>query len=112
MNTAFRAVRVLLRVVGALAALPAALLAVGVLLLYIPTNHSDVIVRTVFRVDRYISGAFGHLFALKSARASVGLDWVVAALAWLAVAAVLRAVASRLPARIGTGAVTAGDRAG
>lgn len=110
MSAALRGGRLVLRVASAVAAIPAAVLAVGVLLLYVPTHHQDVIVRAVFRVDRHAAGAFGQLFAFKSAKASVGLDWVVAALAWLLFAAMLRAAAARLPARLpgrgrpGTGA--------
>jgi hypothetical protein len=79
----------LARVVHAIAALVAAILVLGILLVVLKANHSNGIVKAVEDAARFLAGPFKSLFNLSSHRAEVAVNWGIAAVVWYALGRVI-----------------------
>jgi hypothetical protein len=61
-------------------------LAVGIVLVVLGANHSNELVKAVHSAAQFLAGPFDGLFTLHSRRATVALDWGIAAVVWYVVA--------------------------
>jgi len=64
----------------------ALILVAGILLVVLGANHSNAVVKAVHSAARFLAGPFDGLFKLHSRRATVAVDWGIAAVVWYAVA--------------------------
>ena len=66
--------------------LVALVLIVGVLLVVLGASHSNELVKAVHSAARFLAGPFDGLFKLRDPKASIAVDWGIAAVVWYAVA--------------------------
>jgi hypothetical protein len=74
----------LARLVHLLAAIVAAILVAGILLVVLKANPSNEIVKAIHDAARFLAGPFNSLFNLSSHRAEVAVNWGIAAIVWYA----------------------------
>jgi hypothetical protein len=67
----------------------ALILVVGILLVVLGANQSNELVKAVHSAARFLAGPFDGLFKLHSRRATIAVDWGIAAVVWYAVARLL-----------------------
>src|SRR5262245_484265 len=63
----------------------AAVLVAGILLVVLGASSSNDLVRAVHDAARFLAGPFDGLFKLSSHKATIAVDWGIAAVAWYAV---------------------------
>jgi hypothetical protein len=76
----------LARVVLLIGTIVALVLIAGILLVVLGANHSNALVKAVHSAAQFLAGPFDNLFKLHSRRATVAVDWGIAAVVWYAVA--------------------------
>ena len=79
----------LARLVTLIAALVAALLVIGILLVVLGANQSNTLVDALMDAARWLAGPFRDLFTFDSHKTTVAVNWGIAAVAYLAVARLL-----------------------
>jgi hypothetical protein len=57
-------------------------LVVGIALVVLGANHSNELVKAVHSAAQFLAGPFDGLFTLHGHRATVALDWGIAAVVW------------------------------
>jgi hypothetical protein len=77
------------RLVHLVAAVVAAILVLGILLVVLKANGSNDIVKWVEDAARWLAGPFRGLFNLSSHKAEVALNWGLAAVVWYAIGRVI-----------------------
>ena len=75
----------------------ALILVAGILLVVLGANHANEVVKTVHSAARFLAGPFDGLFRLNSHKASVAVDWGIAAVVWYAVARLIGRFILRRP---------------
>lgn len=83
------------RVVKAIAGIVAAIIVAGILLVVLEANKSNDIVAAVLDAARWLVGPFKGVFDLDSAKATVAVNWGLAAVVYLAVAALIARLVAR-----------------
>ena len=76
----------LARVVLLVGTVVALILIAGILLVALGANHSNDVVKAVHSAAKFLAGPFDGLFKLHSRKATVAVDWGIAAVVWYAVA--------------------------
>ena len=74
--------RVLARVVGAVTAIVALILLVGIALVLLKANQSNELVGLVRDAAGWLAGPFDQMFTLDRPRTELAVNWGVAALVW------------------------------
>jgi hypothetical protein len=64
----------------------ALILVVGILLVVLGASTSNELVKAIHSAARFLAGPFDGLFKLHSHKASIAVDWGIAAVVWYAVA--------------------------
>jgi hypothetical protein len=80
--------------VGTIVAL---ILVVGILLVVLGANHSNEIVKAVRSAAKFLAGPFDGLFKLDSHKATIAVDWGIAAVVWYALARLIARLILRRP---------------
>jgi len=62
----------------------ALVLVVGILLVVLEANTSNAIVKAVHDAASFLAGPFDNLFTLDSHKATIAVDWGIAAVVWYA----------------------------
>jgi hypothetical protein len=75
----------LARIVTLVAAVVAAIVVIGILLVVLGANQSNELVKAVMDAARWLAGPFRDLFSLDSHKATVAVNWGIAAVVYLAV---------------------------
>jgi hypothetical protein len=75
----------LARMVTLVAAVVAAIVVIGILLVVLGANQSNDLVKAVMDAARWLAGPFRDLFSLDSHKATVAVNWGIAAVVYLAV---------------------------
>ena len=88
----------LARLVRLAAGIVAAIIVAGILLVVLKANPTNDIVSAVHDAAKALVGPFDGMFSLDSAKATIALNWGIAALVYL----ILGALIARLIALIGT----------
>jgi hypothetical protein len=79
----------LARLVHLLAAVVAAILVIGIVLVLLKANPSNGIVNAIHDAARFLAGPFRNLFNLSSHKAEVAVNWGIAAIVWYAVGRII-----------------------
>jgi hypothetical protein len=87
----------LARIVQLAAGVVAAIIAAGILLVVLEANPSNDIVSAVHDAAKDLAGPFDGMFTLDSAKATIAVNWGIAAVVYLVVGALV----ARLIAAIG-----------
>jgi hypothetical protein len=74
------------RAVIAAGSLVALILIVGILLVVLGASHSNELVKAAHSAARFLAGPFDGLFKLHDRKATIAVDWGIAAVVWYAVA--------------------------
>jgi hypothetical protein len=74
----------LARLVHLVAAIVALIIVVGILLVVFGANSSNTIVSDIHDAARWLAGPFKNLFSLSSHKATVAVNWGIAAIVWYA----------------------------
>ena len=64
----------------------ALILVAGILLVLLGANHSNEIVKAVHSAAKFLAGPFDGLFKLDSHKATIAVDWGIAAVVWYGLA--------------------------
>jgi hypothetical protein len=75
----------LARIVILVATVVALVLVVGILLVVLGANSSNAIVKAVHDAAKFLAGPFDNLFKLDNHKATIAVDWGIAAVVWYAV---------------------------
>jgi hypothetical protein len=92
---AISARRTLARVIGGVAAIVALILMVGIVLVLLKANESNVLVGAIRDAAAWLAGPFDQMFTFDRKRTETAVNWGVAAAVWL----VLGRLLARLIAR-------------
>jgi hypothetical protein len=87
------------RLIRTLGWIVAAIIVAGILLFVFSANPHNALVSDIHDAAAWLVGPFKNLFSLSSAKATVALNWGIAAIVYLAVAHVLAGLAMRAPGR-------------
>jgi hypothetical protein len=74
----------LARMVTLVAAVVAAIVVIGILLVVLGANQSNELVKAIMDAARWLAGPFRDLFSLDSHKATVAVNWGIAAVVYLA----------------------------
>ncbi len=77
------------RIVNLIARVIAAILVAAILLVVLEANRSNEIVEAVLDAGRFLAGPFKDMFDLENAKTQVAVNYGIAAVAYLAVAALI-----------------------
>ena len=89
---------VIARVVRTIAAIVAAVIVAAILLRLLGANSHNVIVGDIHDAGRALAGPFKGLVSTSSAKASMAVNWGIAAVVYLAIAHLIaRLIASTVP---------------
>jgi hypothetical protein len=72
------------RLVILVATVVALVLVAGILLVVLGANSSNAIVKAVHDAARFLAGPFDGLFKLSNHKATIAVDWGIAAVVWYA----------------------------
>ena len=75
----------------------ALILVAGILLVVLGANHSNEIVKAVHSAAKFLAGPFDGLFKLSSHKATIAVDWGIAAVVWYALARLIARLILRRP---------------
>jgi hypothetical protein len=75
----------LARLVTLVAAVVAAILVIGILVVVLGANHSNTLVQASTDAARWLAGPFRGLFTFDSHKITVAVDWGIAAVVYMAV---------------------------
>lgn len=87
---------VLARAVRIVTGLAALIIVVAIVLRVASANPGNVIVRDIHDVANTLVGPFKNVFSLKNPKASIAVNWGLAALVWLIVGGVIASLISRI----------------
>jgi hypothetical protein len=73
------------RLVMLVAGVVAAIVVIGILLVVLGANQSNELVKAVMDAARWLAGPFRDLFTLNSHKATVAVNWGIAAVVYLVV---------------------------
>jgi hypothetical protein len=96
-GAAFIAAESLARIVRLAAGVIAAIIAAGIILVVLKANPTNEVVNAVHDAARALVGPFDGMFTLDSSRATIALNWGIAAVVYL----IIGALVARLIAMIG-----------
>lgn len=83
------------RAIRAVAGLVALIIVAGILLVVLDANASNSIVNAVLDAARWLVGPFKGLFSLDSHKATVAVNWGLAALIYFAIGALIARLVAR-----------------
>lgn len=83
------------RVVRAIAGLVAAIIVIGILLVLFEANAGNDIVNALLDAARWLVGPFKGIFDLDSHKATVAVNWGLAAVVYFAIGALIARLAAR-----------------
>jgi hypothetical protein len=75
----------LARVVTLVAAIVAGIVVIGILLVVLGANQSNELVKAVMDAARWLAGPFRDLFSLNGHKATIAVNWGIAAAVYLVV---------------------------
>jgi hypothetical protein len=75
----------------------AVILVAGILLVVLGANHANEIVKAVRSAAKFLAGPFDGLFKLDSHKATIAVDWGIAAVVWYALARLIARFILRRP---------------
>jgi hypothetical protein len=75
----------LARVVTLVAAIVAGIIVIGILLVVVGANQSNELVKAVMDAARWLAGPFRDLFSLNGHKATIAVNWGIAAAVYLVV---------------------------
>ena len=75
----------LARVVTLVAAIVAGIVVIGILLVVVGANQSNELVKAVMDAARWLAGPFRDLFSLNGHKATIAVNWGIAAAVYLVV---------------------------
>ena len=79
----------LARVVTLIAAIVAGIIVIGILLVVVGANQSNELVKAVMDAGRWLAGPFRDLFSLNGHKATIAVNWGIAAAVYLVVGRVV-----------------------
>ena len=79
----------LARVVTLIAAIVAGIIVIGILLVVVGANQSNELVNAVMDSARWLAGPFRDLFSLNGHKATIAVNWGIAAAVYLVVGRVV-----------------------
>jgi hypothetical protein len=88
----------LARAVTLVAALAAAILVLGILLVVLEANRSNDLVRVVRDAAQFLAGPFDGLFSLERNKVEVAVNWGIAAVVWFVLGRLIARLILRRPA--------------
>jgi hypothetical protein len=89
----------LARLIRAIAGVVAAVIVAAILLRVFGANPHNTVVSDVHDAGAWLVGPFKSIFSLSSAKASIALNWGIAAAVYLAIAHLLAGLVVRAPRR-------------
>ena len=75
----------------------ALILIAGILLVVLGASHGNELVKAVHSAARFLAGPFDGLFKLNSHKATIAVDWGIAAMVWYALARLIGRLILRRP---------------
>jgi hypothetical protein len=96
MRAAGTAFSLVARVIVLIASLVFTIIALGILLVVLDANSSNVLVQAVTAAARFLVGPFDGLFTFRDAQLETAINWGIAAFVWLIVGALLAGLLRRI----------------
>jgi hypothetical protein len=84
------------RAVMIIASVVVLVIALGILLVLLEANPANVIVQAVTEAARFLAGPFEALFTLRSPKLQTAVNWGIAAVVYLIVAALIAGLLRRI----------------
>ena len=85
------------RIVWLVAALVAIVIAIGIAFVVLKANMGNSIVSAIHDAAKFLAGPFDGLFKLNSHKATIAVDWGIAAVVWYALARLISRLILRRP---------------
>ncbi len=96
------ALRILSRIVRAVAGLIAGILVLGIVLVVLEANERNAIVDAILDVGRFFADPFEQIFLVKDRRGEIAVNWGIAAGIYLLAGALIVALLAAIARAIGT----------